>query len=89
MTPMAARGKFQRQAESPGQSLQQLTQRGGDYSQIKLINSVSGSGSGCSEVTPCVAVGVFSWSLCHGDVAVPLHTSGSCRSCVGAAGGAF
>lgn len=37
----------------------------------------------------CIAVGVFSWSLYHGDVAVPLHTSGFCRSCVGAAGGAF
>lgn len=50
MTPVAARGKFQRHAESPGQSLQQLTQCGGDYSQIKLINLVSGSGSGCSAV---------------------------------------
>lgn len=64
---MAARGKFQSQAGSPGRSLQQLAERGGDYSQIKLLNSVSGSGSGCSEVIP-----VSLWAFSPGAFAVGM-----------------
>lgn len=42
-------------------------QRGGDDSQIKLINSVSGSGSGCSEVTP-----VMLWAFSPGAFAMGM-----------------